>query len=91
MIQRTAAIAPAIIRTRKLSIEELKNLKLPLIFQDGKVIIKRSLNDWKLRQPLTIELNKILEVQEIGLIDFIIRSSLNERPSIIPTSSTINL
>jgi site-specific recombinase XerD len=84
MIQRNATIAPTIVRTRKLSIEELKNLKLPLIFQDDKVIIERSLSDWKLRQPLTIELNKILEVQEIGLVDFIIRSSLNERPSIIP-------
>ena len=84
MIQRSAAIAPAIVRTRKLSIEELKNLKLPLIFQDNKLIIERSLCDWKLKKPLTIELNKILEVQEIGLVDFIIRSCLSDRPNLIP-------
>jgi hypothetical protein len=76
-------LAPAITRTRKLSIEELKNLKLPLIFQGDKVVIKRSLRDHKLRQPLVMELNKILEVGEIGLVDFIIKSCLNERPSIV--------
>jgi site-specific recombinase XerD len=84
LIQRTASIAPAITRTRKLSIEELKNLKLPLIFRDDKVIIERSLRDYKLRQQVTIELNKILEIGEIGLVDFIIRSCLSERASIIP-------
>jgi site-specific recombinase XerD len=78
------AIAPAITRNRQLSVEELKSLNLPLIFQGDVVIIERSLNNWKLREPLVIELKKIFDAKEKGLIDYIIRSCLNERPSIIP-------
>lgn len=84
MIERTATIAPAITRTRKLSIEQLKDLKLPLIFQEDTIIIERSLNDFKLRQPISIKLEKVLEAQEIGLIDYIIRSCLSYQPNIIP-------
>lgn len=82
MIERQT-IAPAITRNRQLSIEDLKKLNLPLIFQDDIVVIERSLNDWKLKEPIVIELKKILDVKETGLIDYIIRSCLNERPSII--------
>ena len=83
MIQRTT-LAPAITHTRQLSIEELKILNLPLILQGDFVIIERSLNDWKLKTPITISLKKILETKEKGLVDYIIRSCLNDRPSIIP-------
>ena len=61
MIQRTATIAPAITRTRKLSVEQLKNLKLPLIFQESSIVIERSLNNFKLRKPISIDLEKVLE------------------------------
>ncbi len=84
MIQRTATIAPAIVRNRQLSIEELESLNLPLKFQGDLVIIERSLNDWKLKKPITIELKKILAAKEKGLVDYIIRSCLNDQPSIIP-------
>jgi len=84
MIERTTTIAPAITRTRKLSVEQLKNLKLPLIFQEDTIIIERSLGDWKLRKPITINLNKVLEAQEIGLVEYIIKSCLSYQPSIIP-------
>ena len=83
MIERPKTIAPAITRNRQLSVEDLKKLNLPLIFQGDMVVIERSLNDWKLREPLVIEIKKILEVNEKGLVDYIIRSCLNERPSII--------
>jgi hypothetical protein len=84
MIERTATLAPAITRTRKLSVEQLKNLKLPLIFQEDTIIIERSLNDWKLRKPISLNLNKVLEAQEIGLVEYIIKSCLSYQPSIIP-------
>ena len=83
MIQRTT-LAPAITRAHQLSTEELKSLNLPLIFQGDLVIIERSLNNWKLRTPIAIELKKILAAKEKGLIDYIFRSCLNERPAIIP-------
>ena len=84
MTEQTATLAPAITRTRKLSVEQLKNLKLPLKFQENTIIIERSLNDWKLRTPISINLNKILEAQEIGLVEYIIKSCLSYQPSIIP-------
>ncbi len=84
MIEKATTVAPAITRNRQLSIEELKSLNLPLKFQGAYVNIERSLNNWPLRKPISIELKKILEVKEKGLVDYIIRSCLNERPSIIP-------
>ncbi len=84
MIERTTTLAPAITRTRKLSIEQLKDLKLPLIFQQDIIIIERSLNGWKLRTPISINLEKVLEAQEIGLVEYIIKSCLSYQPSIIP-------
>ena len=84
MIEKATTVAPAITRNRQLSIEELKSLNLPLKFQGAYVNIERSLNNWPLRKPISIELKKILEVKEKGLVDYIIRSCLNERPSVIP-------
>ena len=84
MIQRNATLAPAITRTRKLSLEQLQNLKLPLIFQEDTITIERSLNGWKLRTPISIKLEKVLEAQEIGLVEYIIKSCLSYQPGIIP-------
>jgi site-specific recombinase XerD len=84
MTEQTATLAPAITRTRKLSVEQLRNLGLPLIFQEDTIILERSLNDWKLRTPISINLNKVLEAQEIGLVEYIIKSCLSYQPSIIP-------
>jgi hypothetical protein len=84
MIQRTATLAPAITRTRKLSVEQLRSLKLPLIFQEDVIIIERSLNDFKLRTPISIKLQNVLEAQEIGLVEYIIKSCLSYQPGIIP-------
>lgn len=84
MIERkTKQIATAIERKRNLTVDDLKNLNLPLIFQDDKVIIERSLNDWPLKQVITVKLEKILATNEKGLVDYIIRSCINERPVLI--------
>ncbi len=84
MIRQKTTLAPAITRNRKLSIEELKSLNLPLKFEGNLVIIERSLIGWKLRKPIAIELAKILEAREKGLVDYIIRSCLTEGPGMIP-------
>jgi site-specific recombinase XerD len=83
LIQRTTTLAPAISRNHQLSIEELKSLNLPLIFQGDLVTVERSIGNWKLKTPISIELNKILEATEKGLVNYIFHSCLNERPSII--------
>ena len=84
MIQRNATLAPAITRNRRLSLEQIQNLKLPLIFQEDNIIIERSLNGWKLRTPINIKLEKVLDAQEIGLVEYIIKSCLSYQPGIIP-------
>ena len=79
------AIPTGITHERHITIQEVKSLNLPLTFlNNDKIIIERSLNGWKLKTPITIELKKVLAAKEIGLVDYIIRSCLNERPSIIP-------
>lgn len=82
--RRVNTLAPAIIRQRNLTVEELKSLSLPLMFQGDLVIVERSLTGTKLRTPIAIELQKILAAKEKGLVDYIFRSCLNERPGIIP-------
>jgi hypothetical protein len=84
LIARANTINPAIIRAHHLTVEDLKNLNLPLMIQADLVIIESSLIGWKLRAPVTIELGKILATKEKGLVDYIIRSCLNDRPSLIP-------
>lgn len=84
MIQRTTILAPAIARNRQLTLEELESLKLPLIFQGDTVAFNKSLNGYRLRKPLTIELRKILAAREKGLVDYVIRSCLNDRATLIP-------
>jgi site-specific recombinase XerD len=51
--------------------------------QGNLVIIEKSLNDWKLKTPIAIELNLVLEAGEKGLVDYIIRSCIREQPSLI--------
>lgn len=82
MIEKTT-IAPAITRNYNLSIEDLKSLNLPLTFQDDKVVISTSLTGWKLKTPITIELKNLIDAKEKGLVDYIIRSCLNDSPSVI--------
>ena len=82
MIEKTT-IAPAITRNRQLSLEELKSLNLPMTFQGNHVIISTSLTGWKLKKPVIIELKNLLDAKEKGLVDYIIRSCLNDRPGVI--------
>jgi hypothetical protein len=74
--RKTRPLASAITRNRDLTIEDLKSLGLPLMFQGNLVIIEKSLNDWKLKTPIAIELNQVLEAGEKGLVDYDIRSCI---------------
>jgi site-specific recombinase XerD len=83
MMKRTA-LAPAITRSRKLSVEDLKSLNLPITIQSEQAIIYKSLTGWKLKKPVIIKLKNLLDAKEKGLVDYIIRSCLNDRPGVIP-------
>jgi site-specific recombinase XerD len=88
-------LAKPITITRQLTVEDLKSLHLPLKIQADTVTFEESLRGYKLRQPVTVELNKLLAAREKGLIAYIINTFLNDRPAIIPfvfnTQSTIRL
>jgi hypothetical protein len=85
MIEAIAkAIPQPILRTRQLTIEELKSLQLPIEIQDDKIIIERSLRGWKLQHPVTLSLSKVLAAKEKGLVAYILTAFLSERPPLIP-------
>ncbi len=77
-------IPQPIIRTRQLTIEELKNLHLPFKIQGELVIFQESLRGYKLHQPVTVKLEKMLAAKEKGLVAYIINTFLSDRPAIIP-------
>ncbi|MCW4003632.1 MAG: site-specific integrase, partial [Candidatus Bathyarchaeota archaeon] len=78
------ALQQPIIRTRQLTVEELKTLNIPMIIQGDTITISHSLRGWPLQQPVTLSLTKVLAVKEKGLINYIISALLSERPSLIP-------
>jgi hypothetical protein len=80
----TEMLTPPIIRTKKLTVEELQTLQLPLKIAENIVTIEKGLRDCKLGQPVTIALEKILEAKEKGLVLFIVTALLSERPQLIP-------
>jgi site-specific recombinase XerD len=73
-----------IIRTPKLTVEDLKDLKLPIKIQNDVVIIDHSLKGWPLQQPVTLSLSKVLDAHEKGLITYILSACLSERPALLP-------
>ena len=72
-----------IIRTPKLTVEELKTLNLPINIQGDTVTIDHSLRGWPLQQPVTLSLNKVLAAKEKGLIAYVLSSFLSERPALL--------
>lgn len=80
----TKAIPQPIIRTHHLTVEELKALQFPLRIQGDTVIIDHSLRGCKLKQPVTLSLQKVLAVREKGLVAYILNAFIGERPALIP-------
>ncbi len=78
------AIPQPIRRTRKLTVEELKTIQFPMKIENNTIIINLGLKGWKLKTPITLDLNKVLAAKEKGLISFILTSFVSERPAMIP-------
>jgi len=79
----TETLTQPITRTRQLTIEELKTLEIPLEIEADNVILEKSIRGWKLKTPIIIPVEKVLNVKEKGLIEFIIKSFIAERPQLI--------
>jgi len=78
------AIPQPVLRTRQLTVDELKSLQLPIDIKGDTIIIERSLRGWKLRQPVTLDLDKVLAAKEKGLITYVLSAFICERPQLIP-------
>jgi site-specific recombinase XerD len=79
----TQAMAPPIVRTRQLTVEELKSLQFPMDIQGDKLIIKQSPKGWKLKQPITVSLDKVLAAKEKGLIAYILSAFISQRSGLL--------
>jgi site-specific recombinase XerD len=79
----TKAIPQPILRTRQLSVEELKTIQFPMTIQGDKIIIETGLKGWKLKTPIILDLNKVLAAKEKGLVNFILTAFVSERPAMI--------
>ncbi len=73
-----------IIRTRHLTVDDLKKLPIPIKIQGNSLIIERSSRGWKLRRPITLSIKKVLAAREKGLVAYIVSSFTSERPGLIP-------
>jgi site-specific recombinase XerD len=74
---------PPIVKKRQLTIEELETLQFPMKIQNGTLIIDKSPRGWKLQQPITLSLTKILAAKEKGLVAYIFNAFISERPKLI--------
>jgi len=73
-----------ITRTSQFTVDELKNLQLPITIQDDKIIITHGLRGRKLRKPVILSLNKVLAAKERGLVTYILTAFISDRPPMIP-------
>ena len=80
----TTQIQPqSIIRTHQLTIEELKTLQFPMKIQGDTLIIEQSPRGWKLHQPVTLRIDKVLATKEKGLVSYILNSFISERSGLL--------
>jgi len=81
---KTTANTQLIIKPRQLTAEDLKTLPIPFKIQDGSLILEISLKGWKLKQPVKLNLGKVLAAGEKGLVSYIITAFTSERPNLLP-------
>ena len=77
-------VAPLIVRNSQLSIEELKKLPFKMTIQDDTILFEYSKRGFKLREPVTVNLPKVLAAREKGLVEYIFNAFLSDRPGLLP-------
>lgn len=81
---RAVARIQPIAHARKLSVEDIRCLSVPVKVEDNFLILEKSPKGWKLRAPVKIPLESVLQVGERGLIAYILSSLASDRPKLIP-------
>ena len=64
--------------------ESLDWLKTPHRIVDGIIFVEKSVKDFKLRKPIQVELEKVLQVNQKGLVNYIFEALTQTRPTLIP-------
>jgi site-specific recombinase XerD len=77
-------VAPLIVRNSQLSIEELKKLPFKITIKDDIILFEYSKRGFKLREPVAVNLPKVLAAREKGLVEYIFNSFLSDRPGLLP-------
>jgi hypothetical protein len=78
------AIASPIIRNQQLTVEDLKKIPYPMTIQGNTVTLMESKRGYKLKQPVTLNLDKVLAAKERGLVQYVLSAFLSDRPTMIP-------
>jgi site-specific recombinase XerD len=77
-------LAKPITLDRRLTIEDLQKLQLPIKIHGDTVFFEESSLGYKLRHSITVKLDKILDAKETGLIKYIIIAFLSNQPKTLP-------
>ncbi len=73
-----------ILKPKQLRLEDLPFLQTLGHVEKGIVMLERSPKGYKLKTPTEVPLEKILAVDQPGLVEFVLRSLLAQRPRLIP-------
>src|SRR6266851_3300944 len=68
----------------RLTVEDLKDLPVPVTISNGLLVIEKGPRGWTLKEPVRVSLEAVLAVREKGLVSYILRAFLSERPRLIP-------
>lgn len=71
-------------RYNQLSEKDLYDLSVPIKIENDLIMIDRGSKGRKLRTPVQLDLKKVLDAKEKGLIEYIINAFIVERPSLLP-------
>jgi len=73
-----------VIKPRKLTIEDLKSLPIPMKIEDGFLVLEKSPRGWTLKEPVKVPLERVLTAKEKGLVAYILQAFASTRPRLIP-------
>jgi hypothetical protein len=79
----TEAISQPLTRSQQLSLKDLETLPFQMKIENNQIHIEKGLHNNKLKQSVTLSLEKVLAAKEIGLIKYVFEALLCERPILL--------
>jgi site-specific recombinase XerD len=73
-----------ILKPKQLRLEDLPFLQVLGHVDGDNIVLDHSPKGYKLKTPVTVPVEKILQVGQPGLVEYVLRSLLAERPRLIP-------